>query len=432
MKCIPLLLLLALLAGASPALGQEVQPDSTRQAAWSRFQAEHGAGWEVRWNARTGLPRTLARGHTRAYTGAPETAARAFLAEHHTLLGMEPALKDLRHEKTRVNRYGLQRVTFQQDHEGVPVEGARYKVQLFEDGRVGMANGFYYPGIDLATTPSVPSARALKIGWDDLGLPATAGDSSSAELVVLPRDDGSFALVWKTILYAREPLSDWLYYVDARTGAVLERRNRLVDVTGTGHVYPTHPGRSSVTPKNLYRLTGNGRLEGTYVRVLNDDGAEAYAAGHAFAYAPSSTHFDEVMLYYHVDAFRHTFIEGLGRPAFTQITAHAHSEGAGVGDLNAWFSPTDRQIYFGDAASSPLYNDFAREDKVVYHEYAHAVVYDIESGITSGAHGEEGAISEGVADYFAGAHTGRSAILDYAAPFAKRDMASPEIASYSE
>lgn len=134
-------------------------------------------------------------------------------------------------------------------------------------------------------------------------------------------------------------------------------------------------------------------------------------------------------MYYHVDDFRHNFIENLGSLGFTQITAHAHSNYS-PGPNNAWFSPGSGDIYFGDGTGTG-FNSFAREDKIIYHEYGHAVIYDIQSGISSW-NNEEGAISEGTPDYFAGSYTGRSVIGDYAAPSYQRDMSDPEIDSYSE
>jgi len=204
-----------------------------------------------------------------------------------------------------------------------------------------------------------------------------------------------------------------------------------MDVTGNGDVYPTHPGLSSVTNKSLQRLNNSGYLRGDYAYVVNDDGAEAQSATYSFQYSPGNTHFDEVNLYYHIDDFRVGFINGIGgfNLNFTQITAHAHANDTYYGDLNAWFFPSTEEIYFGDAASSSSYNDFAKEDKVIHHEYSHAVIYDIQSGIES-SHNEEGAISEGTPDYWAGSFTGRSVIGDYVG--FNRDMENPEYDQYDD
>lgn len=99
------------------------------------------------------------------------------------------------------------------------------------------------------------------------------------------------------------------------------------------------------------------------------------------------------------------------------------------GPNSAWFSPTTGDIYFGTAPSGIL-NDFAKEDKVIYHEYSHAVFYDIQSGVSANS-GEEGAIREGVPDYLAGAYTGRPIFGDYSNPNYQRDMSNPAIESYS-
>lgn len=132
-----------------------------------------------------------------------------------------------------------------------------------------------------------------------------------------------------------------------------------------------------------------------------------------------------------MDRFRHNFIEGIDDNSLglNQITAHAHANHPVYGDTNAWFSASSGNIYFGDASSSSFYNDFAKEDKVVYHEYGHAVIYDIQNGIQSNS-SEEGAISEGTPGYWSGSFTGRSIIGNYIG--STRNMANPKIGSYSQ
>lgn len=213
--------------------------------------------------------------------------------------------------------------------------------------------------------------------------------------------------------------------VDANSGEILEKLNQLTDVTGDGNVYPTHPGLSSVTNKPLYGLVGNGYLDGTYVDVQNASASEAYSSSHSFKYSTSNTHFEEVSLYFHIDNFRRNFVEGLdaSNDLFNKLTATAHDNSTCPN--NACFSSSTQDLYFSDGYP------FAKEDKVVHHEYGHAVIYDIQSGIQSTS-SEEGAISEGTPDYFSGSFTNRSRILEYAVPFAERDMANPDISSYSD
>ena len=405
---------------------QNAEPDSVRLQEWERFREQHGENWNIRWDEKTGLPRTIRNGQTEPYRGSSEMAAHAFLTEYRNLFAMQGDLRDLRVEKTTENRYGLRRVTLRQYVSNIPVEGAQYKVQMDGDGRVIMANGYYYPGIEISTRASLSANQAISRSKNDLGVTDLSGESNTTELVIFPqRDIGSFALAWKTVIFAEEPFTDWLFYIDAHSGKVLEKYNRLTHVTGTGNVFPTHPGLSSVTSVNLYDLSGNGFLDGTFVEVFNASSARAHSSSHNFQYSTGSTHFDEVSLYYHVDNFRRNFINYLdgNNNLFTKLEATARENT--ICPSNACFSRATGNLYFSDTF------EFAREDKIVHHEYGHAVIYDIESGIRSTV-SEEGAISEGVPDYFAGAFTGRSQILDYAVPFAMRDMANPDINSFSQ
>ena len=422
---IPSILLLL----ASPALAfsqQSVRPDSTQQAAWDAFKSSEGEDWRIIWGDRTGVPRAIYNGLSQARTGQPEEIARSFLLQHGTLFNAGRGFSDLRHVGTRLNR-GVHHIIFRQTYEDIPVEGAEYKVHVRTDGQIDMINGTYYPRIEAPTQPSITSSAASRIAVSDLGAVAVVDLTSSTELVIFPMDE-EFKLAWSVILFSESPMLDWQYWVDAISGEVLLRYNRVTDVTGTGYAYPSTPDSSSVTSFNLYRLSGNGYLQGTYAYIINDVSSEAYSANHTFQYATSNTHFDEVNLYYHVDRFRHDFVENLGNSGFNQIYAHAHANYS-PGPNNAWFLRSNQQLYFGDGTGAG-FNDFAREEKVVYHEYSHAVIYDINSGILSTSN-EEGAISEGIPDYFAGSFTGRNLILEYAAYDFRRDMENPTIASYA-
>ncbi len=420
------LLLLMLLFSTVTVFGQSQENNSARQAAWKTFKNVEGGSWNIQWEERSGLPKSIYGGFTKAYQGNPETAARSFLTEYRAMFSMRSGLGDLRHRITRENR-GVNHVTFDQYYEGIRVEGGEYRVHIQTDGRVDMANGSYYPDIEVPTTPSISINDAIRAAITQLELSTHENLKTESELVIWPGDE-TYHLAWKLILFSSEPMADWEFISDAHSGMELIRQNRITHVTGTGDVYPTHPGLSSVSSRSLYRLTGNGTLTGTYVKVENDAASNAFAANHNFTYNTSSTHFDEVNVYYYVDDFRHNYIANLGSLGFTQITAHVHSNNW-PGPNNAWFLRSNKHIYFGDGTGSG-FNPFSREEKIIHHEYGHAVIYDLNSGITSSSD-EEGAISEGTPDYFSGAYTGRSLILEYAAYNYRRDMASPYLNSYS-
>jgi len=432
---------------------QQKTPDSTRTMAWENFRAQEGDNWKIRWDTTTGLPRTIMGDKSKVFNGPPVTAAKTFLKKHRSLFGVKSDLSDLQLEKIQTNR-GIHHVSFRQYYRGLPVKGAQYKIHLSSEGKIDMANGFYYPGIDIEISAGISESAAIDIAASDAGLSGPAGKRSTSSLVVYPMQ-GQYKLTWQVHLSNEESYLNYHYFVDAQTGKILEKYSLITSVTnnslltklnvdevhkektpgnfvgivtGTGDVYPAHPGISSIGTKNLYGLNGNGKLDGTYVRAKNNEYPEAFSAIHTFQYAPSDPHFDEVSLYYHVDNFRRNYIENLdsGDNLFPFIEAYAHhNDICQGGAFGACFDRVTDDIYFGDGF------DFAKEDKVIYHEYSHRVVGDIENEIRFGDN-EEGAISEGLPDYFAGSFTGRSKILDYALPTSQRDMANPFYSDYGE
>ena len=167
------------------------------------------------------------------------------------------------------------------------------------------------------------------------------------------------------------------------------------------------------------------------------DGSRAYASNLIFNYSSNSFDFDEVNVYYHIDQYKYNYIKWeLGFNGFNSIKANVHGEDP----VNAYFSPatspSNYELEFGngddyDAEDQyPNIYDFAKEDKVIYHEYTHAVSYYL-SGISDPPLSEEGAINEGLSDYFPASNTGRVSIMDYSSPAKQRDVSNPQVPNYS-
>lgn len=230
----------------------------------------------------------------------------------------------------------------------------------------------------------------------------------------------------------------WCYIIDAITGKIIEIMSDTIyenintpPPQSQANVYLHHPGidASYTLISPLPNLSNNGYLQGTYAYILNDKYSIAYSATNDFRYETGSIHFDEANLYYHVDKFRSTYMNNLGFNSFTTITAHAYHD---FSPPDASYDLGDHHLRFSDGQGVSGYNSFAREDKIIYHEYTHAVT-DYKAGLTPGPT-ESGAIHEGNSDYFAGSFTGRSLHGEYANyghPEFQRNMASPRIADYS-
>jgi thermolysin len=101
-----------------------------------------------------------------------------------------------------------------QYHNGVRVFGG--DVTRETDGSVTLfVSGNLHTGIDIDTTPVLTAAQAVALVERLAG--GTRLASAPAELVILPREDGTFALTWRVTVLA--PHGVPIVFVNARTGA---------------------------------------------------------------------------------------------------------------------------------------------------------------------------------------------------------------------
>lgn len=464
-------ILILIFAGYNPAEGQEtgkqldLAPGLDRWTEWGKFKSANGPEWHIKWNKQTGVPDMIYMGITdKAYNGSPEQSARAFLADYRALFRMKEGLSGLLLQKV-VLLNGTSHVRFQQIWKGLPVKDAVYLVHVRKNGKIDMANGTYYPQIQAPAVPLLSETIALQTAEQNLGRSMIEPRERSAELVVYPSGE-EFLLAWKVELQFQKPLGDWQYYIDAESGTILEKQNRMIGfaagsdnsdnltrlaekdginlssdkslpdahpvvfTTGYGNIYPTYPGgpgSSIPVLRTLYRLDGTGYLEGQYVTVENGAGSNAYEPSHDFTYQSSDPHFDEVNAYYHVDKYRNDYINGLGFNGFTEVDAVINP-----GQCNPYYNSGSHSIQLVDGSNCTEVNNTALEDKVIYHEYTHGVMYSVGNALWSSSD-EKGAISEGTPDYFASSYADyRTTILDWSWPEEIRDVANPFYSHYNQ
>ncbi len=272
-------------------------PQQAVQNEFPRFNATHEGRWKLRFDPRTGAPAALSEGRTAPRAGPAAAVARQFLQEQRVLLGVDPTALQVEKE-SRGN--GHRHVLYRQTYRGVPVEFARVKVHLGEDGSVLGANSTYEPDLNLNLVPALSAAEAARAAESD----SRGSADGAASLVVLPIEStGRSHLAWKVKIKA--PQAAWRYYVDARTGQILFRYNNLrFDTSGTirGQVYDVDPSSTPgpttrfmrnqwvyiatasarvLTDRNgLYTSTNTGKvsmgLQGPFVNVANFRGPSAH------------------------------------------------------------------------------------------------------------------------------------------------------------
>jgi thermolysin len=368
---------------------------------------------KIRWNTCTGTPRSIRGVLTEPADGSPEEMARQFLRQYREMFGLPEDLADLVYIRMSERR-GIRHVTFRQVYQGVPVFGAELSVHIDQADRVQMVNGDYYPEltVEMAAEP-ISKTAAMYTVMSHLEVEGALPDDIRAEWVIFSRGDEAYR-AYQVNLSCRVPLGNWVYFVDAVSGEILDGYNGMRFATGKGQVFNFNPKRDDdeVVMVQLFDLIGNRTLRGTYFQVLNDGGPEALASSdaHEFVYAPDEAHFDEPMVYYHLNLVA-KFFRNLGHTNHVApMLAHVHVPDPDSGNPhydNAYYDPRKNAMFFGHGE---VFHDLAWEAAVIYHEYTHAVVEAVQPLMVTH---EASALHEGYADYFACSITNDPQIGEY-------------------
>lgn len=431
---VPFLLLLALPSIATAqergrSLGESVRPayqsrvasadsltsEPTRQLATGRIGVRSGA-----WRADYRAPR-VQRQRTRAAT------ARRLIDRHGARYGLRGTSVAL--EQVRESTAGTH-VTFRQEVRGVPIYGARVKVNIGANGDPAMV---YSSAVSVETggwqiRPAISATRARRAA--KAAFEAERIKVAEPQLYFLP--DGT--LVWQMLLWTASPIGEWNVLLDAQSGEVIFLQERTLalhgdeappqKIDGSGLAFRLDPlSEAGVTyggpfvdatdgdtaqvnaqrvevPLQGIRSGSDGLflLEGPYVAITGDDGTggstyvpPAESDPNGFRYTRSEVHFEAVNAYHHVDASRR-YVDALdvAFPDGAPVRLNPHATSADV----SYYLPGQDIILMGDGGV-----DDAEDGGVIRHEYAHALLERAAPGLLSSAEGR--ALHEGWADYWA-------------------------------
>ncbi|MDR1123296.1 MAG: hypothetical protein LBL61_01535 [Elusimicrobiota bacterium] len=231
------------------------------------FNKKTGGSWQIRLNRANGAPRALVGGRG-LNVGKSEGAALSFLSKNSAFLGVER--KDLKLKLQRRSAVG-RHYYFEQYYKGLQVETAYVKVNAGNDGGLLNYQSTYIPDIDIAVKPAVEAAAAAATAAAD----ASGAPEGAAQLVVYPSPlDSKPLLAWKIIVSggAAEP-GKWTYYVDAQSGALLNRVSnlRFGAESFKAELNPVYPGYMDGTTSldntpvplpymEVYYFTGTGPI----------------------------------------------------------------------------------------------------------------------------------------------------------------------------
>ena len=383
-------------------------------AALQRVKSDSDTPIRARWHQNRGTVRSLYNLTLPPSIGTLETSVRQCLNDYCDLFAMTDPNIELRLVDIQNSLTG-RHVRFHQYYNGVEVYGAAISIHTNHSGQIRVIHSNYFPRINISTTASFSPDQATDIAIAEAGA-FDLRKPPRADLVIFPnRNAGqigdyadAYRLAYRAIIHSRQPVASWEYIIDAHTGEPLQRRNLLRSADGRGSVFNPNPivalkdftlmdqgDSADAIPEEAYtdvilpELDGSGFLDGPYVSTrLTENRANEPTL--EFNYLRDDSRFEEVMVYYHIDAVGR-YLKGLGFDFVDnwQIPVNVHFGMTRAG----FYDDSDGSINFGDAGV-----DVAEDAEVIVHEYGHAI---LDRQVPSINKGEGGAIHEGFSDFLA-------------------------------
>jgi MYXO-CTERM domain-containing protein len=385
------------------------------QPGWEAFLDGEGAGWQARFDERTGTAhRAWGAGLDLGPVDDPksvEAGLRAFFARNPHLLAVP--LSDLRlRNAAYVARTDTWYVDFDRLVHGVPVWRGGVTARL-RVGKLVLFGADTYPAVTDLPVAKLDADAAIRIA--ELDGPASMADhrDDRAALTLLPMEiDGAIdlRLVWEVHSTTTTPIGKWVSHVDARTGELLDVYNEVRFLDGTlnaTHDTRTVNGDYTTSGVPLAYLTGDDSgtsvttgmggtftidpqeawstaLRGSYVSVKNDagrNGALSFTDG-----APTWTDADATQAEIDTYMFVHD-VRAWGLDIAPEVAMSTDALRANVNldeTCNAYY---DGNVNFYEAGDGC--NNTGRIADVVYHEWGHGFhYYSAVSGTVDGSLGE--------------------------------------------
>jgi Zn-dependent metalloprotease len=361
-----------------------------------------------------GTPKEVWGFRTRASTQPVAKTASNFLAANRSLFELEDDLSNLALRKV-IRSLGAEHVIYNQWHAGLRVHRAYVTVHLDRARRVYLSKNRAVPARLL------PGAFESRLTRDDAvtaarqSLPQRQRSVQTREIEPLWFPYlARLVPAWKVRLTRRTPREEWIVYVNARSGALLSRYDNLAEarvaraqvfdpspVIALGDYAPLltpklrvrRPPLSTYRAVELLGLSNGGYLTGENVTTAPTAHRVRRNSGQ-FVLRSDQRGFEEVMVYYHVDAA----LRYLGQLGYTNTRAMFRDpvrvDVNGTRDDNSWYSPWDRMLTFGTGDV-----DDAEDAETILHELGHAIQDAICPDF--GQSSEAAAMGEGFGDYFA-------------------------------
>ncbi len=253
----------------------------------SRAQQVHPQAAEVRFDHRSSAPLYI------GFQAAGFVAASAGMEGLRGALGAGPddSWQLLRSDRDDL---GMTHHRYQQYYRQVKVLTGEYILHE-QKGKIASANGMFHAPLNLSVQPGLSEKTALTAALNSVGSSLYLWQASEkeqeilsghhhgdvypkGELVILPPVQGSAAksasLTWRFDIYSLEPHERWIVFVDATTGKVLFKENKICTVTVNATAATRYSGTVTMQVDSLsagnYRLRDYSRGAGVETFDLNN------------------------------------------------------------------------------------------------------------------------------------------------------------------
>lgn len=319
---------------------------------------------------------------------------------------------------------GMDHFKYQHVFNGIPVQHSLYKVHGI-NGKVVSFNGSLFNNVNVTTQPVITSEYSIELAKQYVGASIykwevqseerfvqwrksdpTATYYPKPELCIAPKGGNyrnpDFKLCWKMEIYAHQPLSKQIVYVDAISGEIIWTEEKIHHVDTPGTATTAYSGIRNITTDSFgagFRLRESGRGNG--VHTYNMHNGTNYGAADDFVDTNNNwdtlmplfdryaldAHFGAEMTYdYFLNIHSRNSIDGSG----FQLVSYVHYD---VGYDNAFWNGSE--MTYGDAGGPP--NSPLTTLEITGHEISHGLT-EFTAGLIY--QDESGGLNESFSDIF--------------------------------
>lgn len=396
-----------------------------------------GAGWALWRPGGEDGPRIL-RGPGAALSGgASAESVQRLLAGLHGILGdvgdVGDAAEAGKLELVYDRSAGPSRtVRYRQIQGGARVRGAEIAAHFDPAGLLRSVVSTYKTVLRPLNHRRLSAGEAESIAREDL-IAAVPGvvipDTGRSEAWVDPTSRGPVQ-VWEVSQATRRPLGWFVSVIDADTGKILSRENRISSAQRSGKAnvfrsdaaYPARVSRVRLPNLDGPEENPDGQLRGSRFFIVNDLGPPVSSSKLSFLYRPFSPEerdeFDQASAYYHLERAHARFAKRFGiqgAPWFDGPAVPALVNAVEPDDVlcNAFYTPnlpghdSPGFAFANQNTCREPNDDLVRDADIIYHEYTHGVVDWLGIDLLGAPRDSyQRAINEAVADYHAVSFTG--------------------------